>query len=52
MTASETSNIAIILASGGGSRFRAEIPKQLMKVGGKTVLEHARCIPKRVVSHR
>ena len=40
MTASETTNIAIVLASGGGSRFRADIPKQFMKVAGKTVLEH------------
>jgi 2-C-methyl-D-erythritol 4-phosphate cytidylyltransferase len=40
MTESEASNIAVVLASGGGSRFRAEIPKQFMKVAGKTVLEH------------
>lgn len=34
------SNIAIILASGTGSRFRSETPKQFLKLAGKTVLEH------------
>lgn len=34
------SNIAIILASGSGSRFRSETPKQFLKLAGKTVLEH------------
>lgn len=33
-------NIAIILASGTGTRFGAERPKQLIKLAGKTVLEH------------
>jgi len=33
-------NIAIILASGTGSRLRAEVPKQFLKLAGKTVLEH------------
>lgn len=33
-------NIAIILASGNGSRLRAEKPKQFLKLAGKTVLEH------------
>lgn len=32
--------IAIILASGAGIRFRSEVPKQLLKLAGKTVLEH------------
>lgn len=32
---------AIILASGSGSRFRSETPKQFLKLAGKTVLEHA-----------
>lgn len=31
---------AIILASGVGARFRSEIPKQFLKLAGKTVLEH------------
>lgn len=30
----------IILASGTGSRFRSETPKQFLKLAGKTVLEH------------
>lgn len=33
-------NIAIILASGSGARFRSDIPKQFLKLAGKTVLEH------------
>ena len=32
--------IAIILASGSGTRFRSETPKQFLKLAGKTVLEH------------
>lgn len=36
----QTKNIAIILASGSGVRFRSEIPKQLLKVAGKRILEH------------
>ena len=32
-------NIAIILASGMGTRFGAERPKQFIKLAGKTVLE-------------
>ena len=34
------SSIAIILASGTGTRFRSETPKQFLKLAGKTVLEH------------
>lgn len=34
------SNIAIVLASGAGTRFRSETPKQFLKLAGKTVLEH------------
>lgn len=37
---SATRNIALILSSGTGARFRSETPKQLMKLAGKTVLEH------------
>ena len=33
-------NIAIILASGVGERSGLDIPKQFVKIGGKTVLEH------------
>ena len=33
-------NYAIILASGSGSRFGADIPKQFVKIAGKTILEH------------
>lgn len=33
-------NIAIILASGAGTRFRSETPKQFLKLAGKSVLEH------------
>lgn len=33
-------NIAIILAGGAGQRLGAEIPKQFLKVAGKTVIEH------------
>ncbi len=33
-------NVAIILAGGSGVRFGAEKPKQLVKLAGKTVIEH------------
>ncbi len=33
-------NYGIILASGIGSRYSNEIPKQFVKIAGKTVLEH------------
>lgn len=33
-------NLAIVLASGSGSRFRSDTPKQFLKLAGKTVLEH------------
>lgn len=33
-------NIAIILASGKGSRYNNDIPKQFVKIAGKTILEH------------
>jgi 2-C-methyl-D-erythritol 4-phosphate cytidylyltransferase len=33
-------NYAIILASGTGSRFGSDIPKQFTNLGGKTLLEH------------
>ena len=33
-------NYGIILASGTGSRYSSDIPKQFIKIAGKTVLEH------------
>lgn len=33
-------NTAIILASGTGTRFRSETPKQFLKLAGKRVIEH------------
>ena len=33
-------NYGIILASGTGNRYGGEIPKQFVKIAGKTVLEH------------
>ena len=33
-------NYGIILASGNGSRYRADVPKQFVKIAGKTILEH------------
>ena len=35
----ELKNYAIILASGTGSRFGSEIPKQFLKINNKTILE-------------
>lgn len=32
---------AVLLAGGSGSRMGAELPKQLLEVGGRTLLEHA-----------
>lgn len=36
-------NIAIVLAGGTGSRLNAGIPKQFLKLAGKTILEHTLC---------
>ena len=33
-------NYAIILASGSGSRYGSDIPKQFIEISGKTILEH------------
>ena len=33
-------NYSIILASGSGSRYGSDIPKQFVKIAGKTILEH------------
>ena len=34
-------NIAVVLAGGVGARIGADVPKQLLEVGGRTILEHA-----------
>ena len=34
-------NYAVILASGKGERFGSEVPKQFIKICGKTILEHS-----------
>ncbi|MBR1424726.1 2-C-methyl-D-erythritol 4-phosphate cytidylyltransferase [bacterium] len=34
-------NYAIILASGSGSRFMGDKPKQFVQIGGKTIFEHS-----------
>ena len=34
-------NYAIILASGSGNRFGEELPKQFIKIEGKTILEYS-----------
>ena len=34
-------NIALILASGTGSRSGLDIPKQFYEIGGKTLLEYS-----------
>ncbi|MCW2843574.1 MAG: 2-C-methyl-D-erythritol 4-phosphate cytidylyltransferase [Nocardioides sp.] len=36
-----TRNVAVLLAGGVGARIGLAIPKQLIKVAGKTILEHA-----------
>lgn len=35
-----TSNVAIVLAGGTGTRVGLDIPKQLIKIAGRTILEH------------
>lgn len=35
-----SSNVAVILAGGVGSRIGLDIPKQLIKIAGRTILEH------------
>ena len=34
-------NIAVVLAGGVGSRVGADVPKQLLELGSRTILEHA-----------
>ncbi len=33
-------NLSIILAGGSGERFKGELPKQFLKLSGKTIIEH------------
>ncbi|MGE7139697.1 2-C-methyl-D-erythritol 4-phosphate cytidylyltransferase [Luteibacter sp. NPDC031894] len=40
MTSAKPPRIAVLLASGTGERARLDIPKQFLKVAGKTVFEH------------
>jgi ribitol-5-phosphate 2-dehydrogenase (NADP+) / D-ribitol-5-phosphate cytidylyltransferase len=40
VTASAAPRVAVILGGGVGTRLGLEIPKQLIKIAGKTVLEH------------
>jgi 2-C-methyl-D-erythritol 4-phosphate cytidylyltransferase len=40
MTAEALRNVAVVLAGGTGTRVGLNIPKQLVKVAGKTILEH------------
>lgn len=39
-SAAPVTNVAVLLAGGVGSRVGLDIPKQLIKVAGKTLLEH------------
>src|ERR1700761_4824308 len=32
--------VAVVLAGGSGQRFGAQVPKQLLKLAGRTLLEH------------
>ncbi len=40
MTAAPTKNVAVLLAGGVGARVGLDIPKQLIKIAGRTILEH------------
>ena len=40
MPDSSLKNVAVILAGGVGARIGLGIPKQLIKIAGKTILEH------------
>jgi 2-C-methyl-D-erythritol 4-phosphate cytidylyltransferase len=33
--------VAVVLAAGSGQRFGGELPKQLMRLGGRTLIEHS-----------
>jgi 2-C-methyl-D-erythritol 4-phosphate cytidylyltransferase len=45
---STISNWAIVPAAGSGSRMAADVPKQYLKINGKTILEHT---IERLISH-
>ena len=32
--------VAVVLAGGSGQRFGADVPKQLLRLSGKTLIEH------------
>jgi len=36
----DTKNIAIVLAGGVGERMRLDVPKQLLKIAGRPIIEH------------
>ena len=38
--ATDRTNVAVLLAGGVGTRVGLDIPKQLIKIAGKTILEH------------
>ena len=38
---SKTLQVAILLAGGSGQRFGADRPKQFVRIGDRTVLEHS-----------
>ena len=40
MTAPPPKNVAVLLAGGVGARVGLDIPKQLIKIAGRTILEH------------
>ena len=40
MTAAPPKNVAVLLAGGVGARVGLDIPKQLIKIAGRTILEH------------
>ena len=40
MTTTRLRNVAVVLAGGSGTRVGLAIPKQLLKVAGRTVIEH------------
>jgi 2-C-methyl-D-erythritol 4-phosphate cytidylyltransferase len=40
MTVPPTKNVAVLLAGGVGARVGLDIPKQLIKIAGRTILEH------------
>ena len=39
-TSREVRNVAVVLAGGTGTRVGLDIPKQLIKIAGKPIIEH------------